>query len=279
LLNLGDRFNSVIYASLSANNYIVLGVNPAFTQPGYLDASLVVSQSRLDAYNNESQDAQDTITGLHEAAITGNLQRLDKVDCIRTYATPYLSDYSNLLLVTSNTSSGTPQVISIYFNDNDGIDKENGCTADAFSWICPASSCSAPCQSMLGQVEQSPSLWNPFNLDVDYCLGQRTDEKCKLHFSIILAVVILVFNAVQGVLMLVLAYRMRDDDPLLTIGDAITSFLSEPDSSTIGCCLHSALDFQTSGPAWSPRAVQWKEQQYTYAQSCSLVRRYFSYAS
>ncbi|KAG5294424.1 hypothetical protein I7I48_10929 [Histoplasma ohiense] len=76
------------------------------------------------------------------------------------------------------------------------------------------------------------------------CLSEKIPENCELRFSFPVAIAVLGLNIVNVVCMFITAHDARDD-VLLTIGDAISSFLSRPDPNSRGRCLSSKSNVYT----------------------------------
>ncbi|KAL3487464.1 hypothetical protein BJX62DRAFT_253912 [Aspergillus germanicus] len=78
----------------------------------------------------------------------------------------------------------------------------------------------------------------PDSYPVDHCMALRAEETCQLFFSPPICLVVLGCNLIK---LLCTLFTARDDreEVFLTIGDAIASFLTRPDSSTKGACLLS----------------------------------------
>lgn len=74
------------------------------------------------------------------------------------------------------------------------------------------------------------------NVKYDHCLAKRANPKCKLQFSIQILAVVVFCNAAKSALMIFTLWRHLDET-LLTFGDAIASWLNQPDESTKGRCL------------------------------------------
>ena len=72
--------------------------------------------------------------------------------------------------------------------------------------------------------------------DTSYCLEQPIPEHCRLQFSAAIMVIVIIANLIKTVCMGFIAWQ-RPAQALVTIGDAIASFLNEPDTTTIGNCL------------------------------------------
>ncbi|KAJ5494808.1 hypothetical protein N7463_010895 [Penicillium fimorum] len=77
---------------------------------------------------------------------------------------------------------------------------------------------------------------------VDGCISIKAEEKCQLLFSPTFSLVVLVCTSVKVACIVFVARRERAHR-LLTIGDAISSFLSNPDPFTTGCCTSSKSDW------------------------------------
>jgi hypothetical protein len=77
---------------------------------------------------------------------------------------------------------------------------------------------------------------------VDGCLSTRAEEKCQLLFNPIFSIIVIVCTATKVACILFVSQRERARR-LLTVGDAIVSFLSCPDPFTIGRCTSSSSDW------------------------------------
>lgn len=121
---------------------------------------------------------------------------------------------------------------------------------ESFEWVCGLygskdGSCSPRCGTLLDQLrlDVSTSPWRPTGLAVKHCYAKPTPERCRLKFNLAFCVVVTVMNLVKALLILVVFLKLRPvannnmDEPLLTIGDAIASFLQFPDSPTASMCL------------------------------------------
>ncbi len=93
-----------------------------------------------------------------------------------------------------------------------------------------------PCDSYVSRVEAIAADWEPFGYQVDYCLAERTEQQCSFNGNLPIVLVVVVCNAVKAIIMLIVAVKLTGS-PLITIGDAIESFLDRPDETTKGVCL------------------------------------------
>lgn len=78
---------------------------------------------------------------------------------------------------------------------------------------------------------------------VQHWLSQRVEERCKIQFSLVIMAVTICSNLIKmGCMLLTLWFhRFR---PLVTIGDAIESFLQKADHTTRNMCLADTEHFK-----------------------------------
>ncbi|CUS09943.1 unnamed protein product, partial [Tuber aestivum] len=89
---------------------------------------------------------------------------------------------------------------------------------------------------------------------------EKTPEKCKVQFSLGIMIVVICCNFVKAWSMIMAVVRSREPT-LVTLGDAIDSFLKNPDPTTIGICFADRRFVERewkSGLRSTPR--QWKQK-------------------
>ena len=121
------------------------------------------------------------------------------------------------------------------------------------SWMCNIRYNATACPP--NQRVNATRPWTPHGLNVDHCLSQLVDEHCKIQFSVLIMVVVLSCNFVKTVIMSLIAWK-KPTEPLVTLGDAIASFLDEPDDTTRGNCLASKSGFRKMGK-WKEVVARW----------------------
>ncbi|PLB52255.1 hypothetical protein P170DRAFT_350349 [Aspergillus steynii IBT 23096] len=200
-------YNSIIFSTTGNNAYVAFLGN----------ASMVESESpEIPSWNNESVSVLET---LHGKATKNELFRLDNDECLDNYGQFFQTKYASVYLVTN--ASVEIQVVGA-----------GNTTSDDFaSWV--ASNYSG---NITAAREDLPR-WMVAGRSIDHCLVEEA-RICKLGYSLPLTLVVISMNACKALLLLGAAYLLRDT-PLLTIGDAIGSFLTAPDISTKGQCLLS----------------------------------------
>ncbi|KAH0296743.1 hypothetical protein KCU71_g13779, partial [Aureobasidium melanogenum] len=251
-------YNSVLFSTLSASNYMAAVVTNDFLQGA--------------AWNNSRLDLlQETeVTGQRQLARLQNnidrLTRLDNRDCIRAYGTNFLeSDWKNVLVVSNANVTGP--LITTYYHRADQLTND-------LNWICGKQSALAKdeCDTKLmlshaanwiianRQENQNTTLLAEEGLaysgygmsdreaegpwaaaSVQYCLAEEVKERCTVKISLPLLGTVLVCNMAK-VACLACALLVRGFHPMATVGDLISSCLNDPDLCTHGKGPISARD-------------------------------------
>ncbi|KAJ0269270.1 hypothetical protein COL940_012603 [Colletotrichum noveboracense] len=101
-------------------------------------------------------------------------------------------------------------------------------------------------------MKQGSTPWEPFGLQVRCCYNNETDEHSKLFFSRSICWVVTTLNLVKAILMVLVAYDGigNVEQPILTVGDAVASYLQDPDDHTQRMCLKSKICFTKKD--WEP---------------------------
>ena len=263
-------YNSIVFSTLSAQGYTV------FAASAELPNSTAFNWTLLDAMQHLKNASR--------------WQALDNRDCIKTYRQDFVSANGDLLLVL-HTTNMTGMVRSIM--DVPGLGYgEPDWMCDVYDQTHYPAGCSV--QSLLNEAAN----WTIFfrvghdsanGLDlgsegwmggkVQYCLSEPVEEQCRVQISLVILGAVVACNAIKALWML-LTIRYQKSQPLVTIGDAIESFLQDPDRSTYGMCLASKHNFgniekekspisptdrlwhswlkSLHEPAWTAEPTEWK---------------------
>ena len=166
---------------------------------------------------------------------------LAPVDCFRAYNNEFGSDKRNVIIIGNRNSSGPAN--SVYRLIDYTI---NTAATSSPDWLCGAGS---PCDraTRLCNISTGERKWT-FKTDQDdfyysesddsfqvsRCRVERFVPHCKVTFSIYILLIVIVCNALKA-LALCLVLFLPSFTPLITVGDAVSSFLSHPDPTTEGC--------------------------------------------
>ena len=167
-------------------------------------------------------------------------------ECIDVYRGGFPSKNRNLVLILYNQVS----------ENNISLSKGFTVAADANapqSWIgCGYLWDSCDTNRAMSNVANNKN-WTTYSGVVKECRSEITDEHCKLQFSTAILSVVIVCNLVKALSMLLL-FLEYNFDPLVTLGDAIQSFIERPDPNTSDMCYAGREDINVlckSGQSWN----------------------------
>jgi hypothetical protein len=273
--NILHRYNSAIFQSISANNYDYIEVTKNFLLP------TAIINSTLDG---EFDNEVPVIFEMHAAALNGSLVKFNVADCMAQYASIFVSKARNVLLVTDSSANYTYEDDVISFNPGDTLSYQI-----PYAWICGESFNpgengydvwdGSPYRShrpvcTLETAVASASNWTVGNSGdtIAYCLVQVTPEECSLRFSFPIMLIVIAANIVK---LLVIAHILvtHKAPTLVTVGDAVASFLERPDPYTAGRCLATREDILKTRGQWVMQpAKQYVARKYFWTKATSWKR-------
>jgi len=247
------RFNSAIFVSLTANEYMVAAVTQDFVN----GATWTLTGS--DASH------QSLLTEMQQNA--SSYERLDQAACINEYGVDYLSSRRHALVVVDGQLSDP--LIGIL---------DWTYSAPENSWICGTTlgpnmtletisiddfDCSIP-------VALSNDTWLMANQQVDYCLSLQVEDQCRLQFAVPIMVAVLCCNFVKLLAMIVTLWKCREPT-FVTLGDALDDLLEKPDPYTVGMCIATKKEFE--GGAWpASKPKRWSSRKHFHLEGVGIRR-------
>lgn len=214
-------------------------------------------------HSSEMTPNYDMISKLQNNG-TINLKRLDIAECVRKYNHEFVSDWRNVLLI-SNATNGTnawntqdQDAVVAVVTDNIGIEHPY--------WFCAWETDDATCTPQLiidsglwsivihGDVIDPPTI-------VKYCLAESIEPHCKVTFNVFMLVISVMCNAAKAAAFL-LILLLPGFKPLITVGDAIASFLTYPDLATASAGAPAIAEDGSWLPPilstpWKPQRCRW----------------------
>lgn len=189
------RYNAVIFTTQNANNYDVLFVTRSF---------LDHAPFNNDANTNADGLSVSTIRNLQDAASqAGALTNLTSTTCLQEFSGVFQPSFDAVLLITDTVSTTSSLIkvstagtsLSTFTSNNDDITAPDG------------------------------SL-------VQYCLARPSPlQTCSVNLSGSILGIAVLLNLATVISMAVILVR-SSFEPLVTLGDAIRSFLRHPDPAT-----------------------------------------------
>ncbi len=223
-------YNSVVFSTLSAQEYSVFAASADFVNGTALNWTNLTNYTNTGTYPNMQhfQNATDW-------------QRLDNRDCIKAYGQNFVSAHGDLLVI-SPVVNDTEMIILL-------LDSRSNELGDV-SWMCDEyQDC-----TVNDAIDQAANWTIYANTDalpqsttypVQYCLSQPVEEQCRVQISLVILSIVVACNACKALCML-LTIRGQKSQPLVTLGDAVESFLQEPDLNTERMCLASKRSFKNA---------------------------------
>ncbi len=197
-----------------------------------------------------------------------NYTKQDASQCIKDYASSnFASKFRNVLLVTNDTSS------SFY-----GARYSNPTDESPFAWACGDGYDQNPFQkntvSDIPQIENPKGLctyntaisgigsWRLNNQLIDHCIVETVPESCQLNYSLAIMLAVIVANFIKVCCMSLVIWKFTAPT-MVTIGDAVASFLESPDLTTQSMCLATKSDIikhfgeQPTPRPWDSKRQRW----------------------
>lgn len=231
--------NSAVFSTLQTNNYLVTVVTRDFQD--FLEDEFN-SCTYLDG------PYPDVIYSMYAAARDKNntetkLTRLEPSDCIRQYANFVQNQYSNVIAVSDSSTHTYATVLDAYKNYN--VTE----SWDPMRWVCD--------DRLNGTCNITTALKNIKKIDnttrwiihnnhkIDYCLASPVTVTCKLKISLTVVAFVVISNTIKLIAIIKTLSTLKDDR-FITVGDAMASFLENPDHTTKGGCLAMKIDLERS---------------------------------
>ena len=191
------------------------------------------------------------IRHLHNESFHQGLEILNNAECIEAYGSSLLMNRKNLVLITEDDPQIPADVFHVF---NAPLVTEDRQGREQYSWMCDHSIAnSGQCLFHIQDLKQNAVNWTlPNGSRVKYCLSEPTEELCKLSFSVTLLTIVSVISVFKAIMMLAVAFWVPET-PIMTTGDAITSFMNRPDPYTENMCMASKrlmADNANQWPKW-----------------------------
>lgn len=210
---------------------------------------------------------------IQEAVQNNEYEKLTPDDCIKAYAKGLVYGRANVVMALNPPedchefknlpmfyeASGPvyykpPMNSSIYaslrYETTLNANRGNN---DWFSWICSLTLYEADrlrlpkCSDGAWKNQMSPAIWTLGTARVKYCLSRKPKNPCQLNVALNLIYVTVCFNALKFVIIVILATsNLANREPLVTIRDAVASFIDSQEPATKGMCLLSSAEVHYS---------------------------------
>ena len=242
-------FNSVFFNSIATNNYNVVFVTPNFTQGASFSTSNGFNTARFQPPN-----WKENLTTVQDLVADDRFERLDNAECINSYAVDLQTTRRTLVVVSSNAS--THDTGSVLGSGNqEYVLPERWYTLqqgyDPYDWMCGDLDVGQHgvkldtfdnlphCYTYIQKFHSTPDNWAPSGWHADHCLSEKIEGQCSFNINLAIIWIVVACNIIKLLTMAIVAFSGTIDRPIVTIGDAVVSFMTIPDRATKNMCLSS----------------------------------------
>ena len=227
-------YNSAVFSTLSVQEYAVFAGSAELIGQGTLNSSSTLNATFESVYRS-----------LRNASAW---EKLENAQCIKAYGHQIVSVRGDLVAISSAVNASEPLVLIQDTSELDAFSSDV-----TYDWICenyqdddPRNDTDYWCDPNVIVTKHQDGNWTLLgdrNYPVQYCLSQRIKEHCKIQFSLVIMIITISCNLIKMGCMLLTLWFHRFK-PLVTIGDAIVSFLQRADPATKNMCLADTEHFK-----------------------------------
>ncbi|KAF8241402.1 hypothetical protein K440DRAFT_591950 [Wilcoxina mikolae CBS 423.85] len=254
-------YNSAVFSTLSTSNYAV-----AVTPGNIFSSSSVLPVPWKTLIDNARKS--ETLPE-HNKSWT----KLAVPDCVNTYNSNFLPKNRNLIILIHREDNMNGFLNGIEISSSIGEPQGwIGCSGYISNHLTACNKL----ESVVSDIRNGGN-WTMNQDVVKECRSEKMEERCKLQFSTTILSIVIICNFAKGLCML-LVFSDCDFYPLATIGDAIQSFMREPDPYTSGICyagksyIVGQSKFNLPWHTGRPRPSQWRSEGYRWWKVASLTR-------
>jgi hypothetical protein len=244
-------YNAMFYSSSVHYEYMYISVSEAWVHGAPFDtishADSELSFDYRETFKNEALKAEKLLKELQLDVVHNatKYERLNATSCIKAYAHDYVVDRSHVILISElpyDVDIYSPWVFlnpypPVYVWEKNLFNRQH-VYSDRFGWVCDHDSPeeNTPCNSGKAMQMAAAGNWTVNGYTVTGCLSLKEKELCSVNFSQVIGIVVIVANFGKAICVTAVCILLNGQ-PLLTIGDAVNSFLQTTDRWTKGFCL------------------------------------------
>ena len=260
-------FNAVFFTTSQANQYAVAAIEQSyFNNTNFTPSSNNSSPDLFEQWVGKAEcdgkpcsyDVQNISAVLELLSDIRNnsraqfFVRMEPLECIQNYTSGFLQSYSDVVVVSQRSNATTPVLYTRYPQRSLSENKQHS-NPDPFHWVChdmvsSNSTTLQHCSLDLAKARtNSGKNWTVYGNAVDHCLARVAPDVCELQFNLWLMLGVVVFGVIKVITMCFMVFWRPSGQFLRTLGDAVASFLEEPDPTTKDMCLVSSKQIRKHG--------------------------------
>ncbi|MCJ1261513.1 hypothetical protein MMC22_001377, partial [Lobaria immixta] len=272
-------YNSAVFSSISTPSYLVAVVSPDILNgapfgASFMDPTAYRNNSEQIVYRNHT--TIDDRTGAYGNGVltdydvqriqklrdSQSIHRLDNDACLKAYKEDFTADRRDVLVVSSGHRMNDSLLSVAYSVPATGLPYGSPSQSISYTWTCCIRNCSGGSldRTIVGSAFPQKACpfpdhnWTIDGHSIEYCLNESIPQSCTLQFSLVIMIIVISCNLLKTVCMGLTVWSLSSM-PLLTLGDAIASFLAEADPNTKNNCLAEKFSFRGSNYAGSDAAI------------------------
>ena len=160
--------------------------------------------------------------------------RLDTSECIAEYSTPLVGGRSNVVLVSNYTSHNSRTNSSVLFANYFDPSISTVPYSVFYGGGDHATDFPHVQQNGTFQYRIDDNRTHFATAEILYCLSKEITDVCSLQLHTPSLIVVIVANILKIACFMFILFCLPRLSPLITVGDAIASFLESPDLTTAG---------------------------------------------
>ena len=219
-------YNSAVFSTLSTHFYDAAVVSHDF-----------LTGASFNTGFNETDAIVTRLTALRDNQ--SKLQNLSNEECLKAYRKELVPDRANVLAISSAFVANNSILAVFQRNGGYGYSSsplQSQGNIEYYDWTCESIITEPEGNYVVHYRCASSANWTVLDFPIEYCLSQTTEPSCRLQFSLVIMVIVLLCNFSKTLCMILTIWE-PSWVPLLTLGDAIASFLDQPDLHTVNNCL------------------------------------------
>lgn len=249
-------YNSAVFETLSTHDYQVYTVSKDF-----LSGAPFESQ---DSDDFSPEEFTQQLNSLRDPNSGIRLRNTTTKECISTYSDAFANSKYKHVLAVSSLNDATNSFLDFVYSGRPDLRQQQNL------WFCEDYEDYRGYCNVAEAVDNAQTL-TVAEYPIDYCLVQEVDEECMLQFSLPIMFIVIICNLIKTACMIWVAFE-GGPRPLVTVGDAIASFLKEPDPTTKNICLADKDFFRLRKGGWQATSLTWRPKRHRWYRAASMKR-------
>lgn len=252
-INIFNRYNSMVYLSISeSQNFVVVGPHDLSSKNVWNLTDPMLEK----CFQANDQMHENGVISWHNFAsliADGEYEYMDMQQCGTTLENFHFSDVRGTVLLSMNSSVSDGWNASMRATNFAYVRNGEGwATAMANQTSNDGNNSSAICNTIIqGSYGIYDGSAGTQGFTYQQCLKVKAREHCKLLYSPPICIIVSLAALVKVIAMFFAARVHRPQDPpILTAGDAVASFMENPDETTKGMCWLSSSHVEKGN--WRP---------------------------